>query len=71
MQKLFLLLPKSSFDRSQAESIQNKTYDQKRLNTELGNKGIYLYTWAEYLDAINNQDIDVLDFWLTQINFIN
>jgi hypothetical protein len=71
MQKLFLLFPKKLFSKADAEKVNNKSYDTKRMNKEFGGKGVNLYTWSEFTDAVNNQDIDVLDYWITQINYIN
>lgn len=71
MQKLFLLFPKNQFSRADAEKVNNKSYDPKRLNKEFGSKGVHLYTWTEFTDAVNNQDVDVLEYWITQINYLN
>jgi len=69
-----LLFPVDEYDRrTLAESIENKTY-----NTKAGINGLYnslptdslVYELTEFMDACNNQEIELEGYWLTYVNII-
>ena len=61
-----ILLPIEIFERENAENIENTTLTNLS-DVDFTEGGVEVYTLTEFMEACNNQEIDLDEYWLTYV----
>ena len=65
-----LLYPVSGHDRRDCENIENNGYAVNESDMVLPND-VLSYTLSDFMDACNNQEIELESYWVTYIRIID